>query len=244
MTGHETPWSRRPAIRQLLSALMLVGLAWLCSPSPAAAQTCTATATDMAFGVVQTANNSSYSTTATIQVSCTSYSGVVQLRLCPFIGGGTYVTGASGPRKLGFNEYRLDFDVFVTSGQAIRYPDDTTSASTPATIINVPNGGTPSTANIVIYGGIPANQTGAVLGAYSATLSSGLNYGQTSRAGATGSPTACTATAGGARAGTAIRAAPCRERAAGQRRRRPSTAGCRCRRLLPRAPIPIWWSSP
>lgn len=130
----------------------------------------------MAFGTIYTPTNSAYATTATVTVSCSGNGTDTSVRICPFVGSGTYGAAAGGPRLLGSGSARLNFDVFTSASYATRYPNDTVDATTPSTTLAVAATGTSST-TLTLYGRIPANQTAAATGDYAAAFSSGVFYG-------------------------------------------------------------------
>ena len=144
---------------------------WLMAPAPAQAQSCTAFATTMAFGSVP-ADGALVATSSSIIVNCSGTANN-QLRLCAYVGTGTYGAPTGGPRVMKSGANAVSFDVYTTSAYGQRYVNGQIDGSNPETLVTLSASGA-SSSFIPLYGRVPAGATnGAQTGYYSTTFSAG-----------------------------------------------------------------------
>lgn len=163
---------RLPRARAGVPLCFLICLWWLW-PAPAQAQSCNLTPAAMSFGSIYTAGNQPYFATSDLQLSCFGDPNRT-IRICTGIGPGEIPAGVDGPRRLGLNESRLDFDFFTSSAHTTRYPNGIQSVTNPTTY-TVPPGGS-GIKVVTVYGRIPA-QGGVASGAYSGYFEVNMRYG-------------------------------------------------------------------
>lgn len=163
-----------------LARLLAVLTLWLLTPSPTVAQTCTASATPLAFGTVNTVYNRTYDTTNTVTVTCTG-TAATQIRICPYIASGSGGASPSGPRQMSAGVNKLNFDIYTDQNHTQRWANDQATGANPETLMATATSGPASTA-ITLYGQIPAGQTGAAIGSYTSSFSSPtkITYGYAS----------------------------------------------------------------
>lgn len=174
MTGTMLRTSWRSSLRLFTWAtsarLLAACLVWLMVPSPAAAQTCTASATTLAFGTINTVYNRTYDTTSTVTVTC-SGTATTQIRLCPYIASGSGGASANGPRQMSSGVNKLNFDIYTDQNHSQRWANDQATGANPETLITTAASG-PASTIITLYGQIAAAQTGAAVGSYTSSFSS------------------------------------------------------------------------
>lgn len=156
------------ATRWLL--VLLVAWAGMFLASPAAAQSCTATATAVSFGNVATGGNTAYSANALVTLSCTGNTNQV-IQYCPYIDGGPS-PGASGPRYMAAGASRLAFDVYQDAALSQRYANGVVVGANTGFSYQLGSNGSGST-SFTVYGRIPAGQQAVPLGSYAVALSAG-----------------------------------------------------------------------
>lgn len=144
---------------------------WLMMPAPAEAQSCSVLAPTLAFGTVP-ANGTAVTNGTVVIVSCSGTANA-SLRLCAYVGTGTYTAPTGGPRVMKSGANALSFDLYTTAAFTQRYVNGQIDGSNPETLATLSGSGSSST-NILIYGRIPAGATtGAPTGTYSTTFSAG-----------------------------------------------------------------------
>ncbi|WP_043689762.1 Csu type fimbrial protein [Luteimonas huabeiensis] len=162
-------------MKPVAAVLALAGLAATAGgwPQPAAAATsCTASATPLAFGTVSGA--SPVDTAATVTVSCSTFGvtllSVIRLRMCLNIGAGTAGEGRHAPRQL-VNPHgdRLAFQIYRDPARSQVW-GDSASAEAPIPLettfeYTVLVLGGANTLTLPMYGRIPA-QSGLAAGSY------------------------------------------------------------------------------
>ena len=146
--------------------------------TPATAQACSASASSLAFGTISSVGNATYTTTATIAVSCFSDGTARNVRIRPFIGGVSHgaVVGLDGrvdggasatTRKMASGANRATYGLFR---DAARTQGWYTSAGT-----TVAGSGNGSMQSIAVYGRVPAQST-PPNGTYADTVTVTLTY--------------------------------------------------------------------
>ena len=136
--------------------------------SPAQAQSCSAATPVLDFGTTSADGTQVYAG-STVLIFCNGTANNT-IRICPYVGTGSYPAAANGPRRLGSGTARMDFDVFEDVTFSKRFANgqvDGANGSLPLTL----NSGGSATANVPIYGRIP---TGATTGATSTLYSASM----------------------------------------------------------------------
>ena len=123
------------------------------------------TASAIAFGNYNPLSSTPSDSDGTIAVTCTNNT--------PFnvsLNGGTTTGGTIAARKLaGPDGADLSYNLYTDSGHNTVWGDGTTGSVVSGT-------GTGSAVNETVYGAVPADQSGAVAGAYSDTVTVSVEY--------------------------------------------------------------------
>ena len=140
-------------------------------PAPAKAQSCSVFAPNLAFGTVP-ADGAVVTGGTVLLVNCTGTANN-QLRLCPYIGTGSYTAPTGGPRVMKSGSNSLSFDVYTSAAFTQRFVNGQIDGSNPETLVTLSSGGS-SNSNILVYGRIPSGATtGAPSGTYTTTFNAG-----------------------------------------------------------------------
>lgn len=157
-------------IARFVNVALAACILWLLVPSPAAAQTCTASATTLAFGTVNTVFNQTFSTTNSLTITCSGTANS-QIRVCPYIASGSGGAAASGPRQMSSGANKIDFDIYIDATYAERWANDQATGANPDTLVTTSGGGT-VTVKLTLYGRIFSGQATAATGSYTSSFSS------------------------------------------------------------------------
>lgn len=160
--------------RRLIIAAIMLMLAAI-SPRPALAQSCSFSATDLDFGVVDVLGASATDAVGSVSVNCTQFLGVltsIDMRI--HLGEGSGGTGAglrrmtspSGPTPLGFQLYRDAGHTAVWGGIYGGPPGDPLHLTGGALLTLL----TTTTANFPVYGRVPGGQSATVPGSYESSF--------------------------------------------------------------------------
>lgn len=126
---------------------------------------CSATATDLAFGAYNVASSTPLDGTSTINVSCTTGT-TYTVALNVGTGGGSFTA-----RRMASGGNTLDYNLYTTVGRSTVWGDGTGSTATVAGTgsgLLTPNAAT-------VYGRIPINQDVAA-GSYASVITVTVNY--------------------------------------------------------------------
>jgi spore coat protein U-like protein len=137
--------------------------------TPALAQTCTVSITDMSFGPdVDTLTGSATDTTATIAYNCTGGS-TERVLICVYLGEGS--VPASGNRRMSDGSNNLSYDLYSNTERSVIWGSGG-SGSPPPPIIAQLAGGTDS-GQALIYGRMFGGQSSAPPASYASMFSGG-----------------------------------------------------------------------
>ena len=162
----------KPPLHRWLAALAL-GLASLLWASPAAAQSCTASATPVTFGNYNVFSATPTDSTATVTLSCAV--NLVSLTLGYTISLSPGGSGSYATRRMSDGASTLNYQLYTSVLRTTVWGDGTGGSSTVAgpLTLSVLSGVSTST---TIYGRVPAGQTSARPGAYSDTITVTITY--------------------------------------------------------------------
>jgi spore coat protein U-like protein len=150
------------------AALSVLGLA-----GPAAAQSCSFSFTDIAFGSVDVTTGGAYDTTGAFQANCTG-SALSTIRICPHVASGSGGAGGNGsPRTLLKGGDTLGYNLYKDSGRTAVWGSSLAGwSATPPQIdltLDALGSGSISTA---VYGRVHGSQNTAAVGSYGSTFTS------------------------------------------------------------------------
>jgi spore coat protein U-like protein len=159
--------------RSVACCVAAVFAAAIACPVPAhAALNCTFTITNLSFGTVNLAQNTTIDTTATFTANCTGNSGQ-NVRICPNINAGSGGTTTGSPRFMLSGTDKLNFDLYQDAARTVIWGSYLWSFSSfTAPTINITlNGSGAGSATATIYGRIRAGQQALPPGSYSSSFS-------------------------------------------------------------------------
>ena len=157
-------------IRFKALAIALAFLLAIFAPGAARAQSCVVSAPAMDFGTVASDGSAAYASTA-LTMFCNGTPNTA-LRICPYIGTGTYPAPASGPRQMASGSNFVNFDLFESSAFSKRFVNGQIAGGNTDYVVALNSSGS-ATPFIPVYGRIPVGATtGAPGNPYSSFFSS------------------------------------------------------------------------
>jgi len=185
MDRGRNPPARRPRVRPVLLSAFAIFLASLAN---ARAQSCSVSATNLAFGDVTSAvlANQTSTTTGTISYSCTGATANSTLTVCLALD--TY--NASNTRSMTSGSNTLTYQIYSNSGYTAAWGDASNSGI--VTVQLPTNSSGAASGSSTVYAEVLAGQTTAPTGSYSQTLPGGTNNSLTDKNGTTSSCTTIT----------------------------------------------------
>lgn len=160
-----------------LVAILPIALLWeLALPLTAHGQTCTATASNVAFNNVSPVSGAAATANGTISIQCTGFA-LSRARVCLGIGTGSGGT-ALLPRTMTGGSGALGYNLYANSGYTTVW--GTRGASGASFVqLDIPMTLGTGQATVTVYGQVPANQTTVRAGAYQSSFTSAfteMNY--------------------------------------------------------------------
>jgi spore coat protein U-like protein len=159
------------ALRGALSVLAFAALA-----GAAQAQTCSFSFTAVNFGSVDVTTGAASDTTGTFQATCSGWTPLATVRICPHLGPGSGGAGANGsPRTLLKGSDTLNYNLYKDAARTNVWGSYLAgwSGPTPPQIdltVDVTGAGTTSA---TVYGRVAGSQQTAAVGNYSSSFSGG-----------------------------------------------------------------------
>jgi spore coat protein U-like protein len=157
-----------------IGRLILLCLVGAALASTAHAQTCTFTFSAVSFGNVDVTTGGAYDTTGTFQASCSGWSSLATVRICPHLGAGSGGAGANGsPRTMLKLSDSLSYNLYKDAARTDIWGSYLSgwSGSTPPQIdlaVNALGSGSSST---TVYARVAGSQNTAAVGSYASTFS-------------------------------------------------------------------------
>jgi spore coat protein U-like protein len=185
-TDHgRNPRASRPRVRRVLLAALGIFLAAL---ADARAQSCSVSATNLAFGDVTSAilANQASTTTGTISYSCTGATANSTLTVCVALD--TY--NSSNTRSMTSGSNTLTYQIYSNSGYTTAWGDASNGGI--VTVQLPTNSSGAASGSSTVYAEILTGQTTAPTGSYSETLPGGTNNSLTDKNGTASSCTTIT----------------------------------------------------
>ncbi|MEZ5926572.1 MAG: spore coat U domain-containing protein [Hyphomicrobiaceae bacterium] len=138
--------------------MTVCGILLAFAASPAQAQSCTFSISNISFGNIDVTLNTPYTATATFTANCTGLNNR-RVRICPNIGSGTGDPVAYDPRKLANGATRLSYNLFSDSGYSTIWGSNLWPfpPTPPELVLRLPPAGS-GTVSATIYAQIPAGQ--------------------------------------------------------------------------------------
>ena len=155
----------------MIPAIFLVASS-LGDMAPAAAQTCSFSASDVNFGSIDPTSNLTYDSAGALSVSCRGTKNRT-VRVCPNIGSGTGNNNATASeRYLLSGATQLKYNLYQDSGHSNIWGSYVWPYPPTAPVIDLDLGATGNgAANATLYGRIFANQSSSPVGSYSSNFS-------------------------------------------------------------------------
>jgi spore coat protein U-like protein len=163
-----------------VSCLIAIALTWALTQTPANAQSCNFSISNLDFGSINLASNTTFTSTASLSVSCTGTANST-MRVCPNIDAGSGGTTSGDPRFLLNGGQPLNYNLFQDGAYTAVWGSYLWgySGSFPSPTIDITlNGSGIGNGTRTIYGKISAGQQTLAAGAYA----SGFVGGQTTMA--------------------------------------------------------------
>ncbi|WP_315762680.1 spore coat U domain-containing protein [Sphingomonas sp. Y38-1Y] len=181
--------------RLLVALLLFCGV--LAIPSPASAQTCSATISTIDFGSPSLISGGPLDVTGTVTVTCTSIPLLSVVKVCPGIGAGSGGTDGSG-RLMAGPSGSLRYQLYQDTARSVAWGslDNPVLGTVPAIIVSGSLNGAGS-ATRILYARLFGGQTSAVPGSYQSNFAgnaTNFSYG----AQLLGASNSCTGFAGAA----------------------------------------------
>lgn len=157
------------------SALVLLALAG--SIGAARAQTCSFTFTAVNFGNVDVTTGAASDTTGTFQASCSGWTPLATVRICPHLGPGSGGAGANGsPRTMlkdGTGPDALNYNLYKDGARTDIWGSYLAgwSGATPPQIDLGTDAIGSGTTSVTVYGRVAGSQNTAAVGSYSSSFS-------------------------------------------------------------------------
>jgi spore coat protein U-like protein len=159
---------------RILRHIVLLGVALVGAAGPVTAQTCTFTFSNVDFGNVDVTTGSAADSTGTFQASCSGWTSLSTVRICPHLGPGTGGAGGNGsPRTLLKSSDTLSYNLYKDAartniwGSYLAGWSGATPAQIDVTVNAIGSGSTTAT----VYARVAGSQNTAAVGSYTSTFS-------------------------------------------------------------------------
>jgi spore coat protein U-like protein len=165
-------WEFRTNCRRLASRIFgsSLGLLAMLIGTPAAAQSCTVSMTNVAFSTVDVLPGAAVDTTATVTVTCNG--GGQTVRACVNITCGS-ACDATSRQMNGPSSHTARYDLYSNSGRTTLWGSWQTGYDTAGVTVSVPKNGT---TNTTVYARFLGSQPTDVAGSYTSTVSASMTY--------------------------------------------------------------------
>jgi spore coat protein U-like protein len=157
-------------VRLLIAALLVVALAL--AATPAAAQSCNFSISNLDFGTINLAANTTFTTTATYSASCTGTANTT-VRTCPNIDAGSGGTSNGSPRLMLNGASQLNFNLYQDGAYTSVWGSNlwAYAGSYPSPTLDVAlNSSGSGSGSLTVYGQIWAGQPTLSAGFYSSSF--------------------------------------------------------------------------
>lgn len=154
----------------ILTVVCLVAL-WICA-SPANAQTCSFSATNLAFGSVQASNGQAVDAVATLTATCRRSGGQSStVYICPNFGDGSGGSSGSDRTTVRTGGGTLKYQLYSNAARTVVWGSPGWQGNPPVFSYALPQANTNYGQNFTIYGRVMPSQQGAIAGSYSSSMS-------------------------------------------------------------------------
>lgn len=168
MIHRASGWGRFAAVFAVL--MILVAAA-----TPAGAQSCSFSVSDLSFGSVDLTDNTAYDTQQSYTASCNGGTPGQTLRLCPNLGAGSSgANGSNAPRYLTNGAQNLGFNIYKDAGRSSVWGSYLGGGTSPEILITLDGNGDGS-ANGSMYGRVFSGQQSLPPGTYTSNFSGAPN---------------------------------------------------------------------
>jgi len=152
-----------------LTILLAVG-----SVATAAAQSCSVTVSALNFGSIDVTQNTTFTTSSTLNISCSGLSSYTVLACIGFGGGTGGINGSGNPRYMSNGANTLSYEIYKDAAHTTVWGSDWTGSGGTKAQFNVPlNGSGNGSMSVPVYGLVFASQRSVATGSYLSSFTTG-----------------------------------------------------------------------